>query len=71
MKKEHIIRPIDAKEYINFQFQGLTKTLEQFDYPGVAQVIRAAHGIFNKSLPETTETHEPDCVLLDVGKTSS
>lgn len=69
MKKEHIIRPIDAKEYINFQFQGLTKTLEQFDYAGVAEVVRAAHSVFNKSVPEMHTHCVPDCVLLTAGKT--
>ena len=68
MKKEHIIRPADAKEYISFQFQGLTQTLEQFDYPGVANVVRAAHGIFQKSMPETSKSCTPDCVLLNATK---
>ena len=71
MSKEHIIRQADAKEYISFQFQGLTQTLEQFDYPSVAEVVRAAHAVFQKSLPETSESCMPDCVLLNAGKTKS
>jgi len=64
MKKEQLIRPIDAKEYINFQFQGLAETLERFDYPGMATMIRATHILFNKSNPETTDVR-PDCILLE------
>ena len=64
MKKEHIIRPNDAKEYINFQFRGLVNTLEQFDYTGMANMIRATHHIFNNSTPEIHKT-KPDCVLLE------
>ena len=64
MKKEHIIRSTDAKEYINFQFQGLVNTLEQFDYQGMANMVRATHNIFNTSMPETHKTM-PDCILLE------
>jgi len=64
MKKEQVIRPVDAKEYINFQFQGLAETLDRFDYPGMASVIRATCSVFNKTNPESHVTH-PDCVLIE------
>ena len=66
MKKEQVIREIDAKEYINFQFQGLVNTLEQFDYKSMANVVRATHAIFNKTQPDLHKEH-PDCVLLEGG----
>ena len=69
MKKEHIIRPIDAKEYIGYQFEGLAKTLEQFDYNGVAKVVRATRTVFNASEPDVHESVNPDCILLKVDKT--
>ena len=64
MTKEQIIRPADAKEYINFQFQGLVQTLEQFDYPGVANVIRAANAVFNTTSPDK-HPPQPDSILLE------
>ena len=64
MKKEHVIRPVDAKEYINFQFQGLAETLEKFDYQGMATMVRAAHSVFNKTTPDT-HTVQPDCILIE------
>jgi len=64
MKKEQIIRPIDAKEYIGYQFEGLAATLEQFDYFGVAKVVRATRAVFNKSEPDPHQSADPDCVLL-------
>lgn len=67
MKKEQIIRPIDAKEYINFQFQGLAETLEKFDYQGMAEVVRATHSVFNKTVPDT-HVVQPDCILIDKQK---
>ena len=71
MKKEQIIRPVDAKEYIGYQFEGLVETLEQFDYKGVAKVVRATQAVFNKSVPDVHEATDPDCVLLNVGKTKT
>ena len=68
MKKEHIIRPRDAKEYIGFQFEGLAETLEQFDYRGVAKVVRATQSVFNKTEPDTHQTMNPDCILLNIDK---
>lgn len=67
MKKEQIIRPIDAKEYINFQFQGLAETLEKFDYQGMATMVRAAHSVFNKTSPDA-HIAQPDCILIDKQK---
>lgn len=64
MKKEHIIRPVDAKEYINFQFQGLAETLEKFDYQGMAVMVRAAHSVFNKTAPDAHNV-SPDYVLIE------
>lgn len=64
MKKEQIIRPVDAKEYINFQFRGLAETLERFDYQGMATMVRAAHSVFNKSIPDPHNA-TPDCVLIE------
>ena len=69
MKKEHIIRPADAKEYINFQFQGLVNTLEQFDYMNMANMVRATHSIFNVSTPDPHKTN-PDCILLESVKSA-
>ena len=69
MKKEQLIRPVDAKEYINFQFQGLAETLERFDYPGMATMVRATHALFNKSNPEPMSV-KPDCILLEEIKKS-
>ncbi len=66
MQKEHIIRPADAKEYIGYQFDGLADVLEQFDYRGVAKVVRATHAVFDKSEPDTHETVDPDCTLLNL-----
>ena len=66
MKKEHLIRPIDAKEYINFQFQGLVNTLEQFDYSHVASIVRATQTIFDGSMPQQHSKCTPECSLLDV-----
>ena len=71
MKKEHVIRPIDAKEYIGYQFEGLAQTLEQFDYSGVAKVVRATCAVFNKSAPDTHQSENPDCVLLNVNNIKS
>ena len=68
MKKEHIIRPIDAKEYIGYQFEGLAQTLEQFDYRGVAKVVRATRVVFNQSEPDAHQSCAPDCVLLKADK---
>lgn len=68
MIKEHIIRPTDAKEYIGFQFDGLAETLEQFDYRGVAKVVRATQAVFNKTLPDNHQAVNPDCVLLNTDK---
>ncbi len=64
MKKEQIIRPIDAKEYIDFQFRGLAETLEKFDYQGMATMVRAAHSVFDKSTPDAHPA-KPDCILLE------
>lgn len=64
MKKEQVIRPVDAKEYINFQFQGLAETLEKFDYPGMASVIRATCSVFNRTAPES-HVGNPDCILIE------
>lgn len=64
MKKEQIIRPVDAKEYINFQFRGLAETLEKFDYQGMATMVRAVHSVFNKSVPDT-HCVQPDCILIE------
>jgi len=64
MTKEQIIRPADAKEYINFQFQGLIQTLEQFDYPCMAGIVRATHSIFNNTISKTQHT-QPDYILLE------
>ena len=69
MKKEHIIRPTDAKEYISFQFDGLAETLERFDYQGVAKVVRATRAVFNQSAPDAHQSVTPDCVLLNLEKT--
>ena len=69
MKKEHVIRPSDAREYIGFQFEGLATALEQFDYCGVAKVVRATRAVFNHSMPDTHQTINPDCVLLNTEKT--
>ena len=69
MTKEHVIRPIDAREYINFQFKGLAETLEKFDYKGMASMVRATHSIFNKSSPESHQA-EPDCILLEGTKSA-
>ena len=69
MKKEHIIRPEDAREYIGYQFDGLTAILEQFDYRHVADVVRATRAVFDSSAPQAHQTNEPDCVLLNAGKT--
>jgi len=71
MKKEHIIRPIDAKEYIGYQFEGLAETLEQFDYSGVAKVVRATRAVFNKSEPDAHQSPNPDCVLLNIDNIKS
>ncbi|MBQ3696248.1 MAG: hypothetical protein II938_04730 [Alphaproteobacteria bacterium] len=71
MKKTHIIRPVDAKEYIGFQFEGLVETLEQFDYRGVAKVVRATHAVFNQSAPDGHEGVNPDCIFLKADKTHS
>ena len=68
MKKEQVIRPTDAKEYIRFQFEGLATTLDQFDYRGMAQVVRAACMVFDKSTPDCHETVAPDCILLNTDK---
>ena len=68
MEKEHVIRPADAKEYIGFQFEGLAATLEQFDYHGMAKVVRATQAIFNKSEPDAHQSSNPDCILLNIGK---
>jgi hypothetical protein len=65
MKKTHLIRPADAKEYIGFQFQGLVETLELFDYQGVARVVRATQSIFDESIPEAHKESSPDCILLE------
>ena len=70
MKKEYIISPADAKEYIGFQFEGLAATLEQFDYQDkVAKVVRATCAVFNKSEPDSHQKADPDCVLLAINKT--
>ena len=69
MKKENIIRPEDAREYIHFQFDGLAETLEQFDYQSVAKVVRATQLMFNESAPNAHQTVVPDCVLLNLEKT--
>ena len=68
MKKEQIIRPIDAKEYIGYQFDGLAETLERFDYTGMAKVVRATQAVFNKSTPDSHQCADPDCVLLKADK---
>lgn len=71
MKKEYIIRPTDVKEYIGFQFQGLAETLEQFDYTGMAKVVRASYNLFNKMDPDEHKHLDPDCTLLDITKTNA
>ena len=68
MKKEQIIRPVDAKEYIGYQFQGLAETLEQFDYGDMAKVVRATQAVFNTVKPETHKALDPDCILLTQAK---
>ena len=67
MTKEHIIRQVDAKEYINFQFQGLIQTLEQFDYPTMATVVKATQQAFNTTTPNSHNS-QPDCILLEKTK---
>lgn len=71
MKKEQVIRPTDAKEYIGYQFEGLAETLEQFDYVGMAQIVRATQAIFKRAEPDQHISQNPDCILLNVGKTKS
>ncbi|MBQ4472415.1 MAG: hypothetical protein II942_04155 [Alphaproteobacteria bacterium] len=68
MKKEYTIRPTDIKEYIGFQFQCLTETLEQFDYAGMAKIVRATHNLFDKTTPDIHQPVQPDCSLLDITK---
>ena len=67
MKKDQIIRPTDAREYIDFQFRGLAATLEKFDYQGMATMVRAAHSVFIKSTPDSHHV-QPDCILIEKNK---
>ena len=69
MKTQHIIRPQDAREYIDFQFNELANTLEQFDYPQMANLVKATHTAFSQTSPQHTPT--PDCILLNTTKLSA
>lgn len=71
MTKEHIIRPTDAREYIDFQFDGLATTLEQFDFNTMAKIVRATQAIFNKTNPDSHVEAEPDYTLFNTTKTDS
>ncbi len=68
MNKEQLIRPIDAREYINFQFNDLATTLQQFDFGGMADIVRAAQIVFQNTLPDSHPTQSTDYTLLETEK---
>ena len=68
MSKEQVIRPVDAREYINFQFNDLAATLQQFDFNGMADIVRAAKVVFQNTAPDSHPTQSTDYTLLETEK---
>lgn len=63
MTKQQTIRPVDARQYIDYQFQGLADTLEAFDFNGMAKVVRAAQNVFQKIEPDSHVKSTQDYTL--------
>jgi len=68
MNKEQLIRPIDAREYINFQFSDLATTLQQFDFKGMANIVRAAQIVFQNTAPDSHLSQSTDYSLLEINE---
>jgi len=71
MNKEQLIRPIDAREYINFQFSDLASTLQQFDFNGMADIVRAAQIVFQSTSPDSHPAQSTDYTLVETDKTKN